>query len=95
MPVLDVDTKAGAVSVEWIVGIVRYHGEGAGFGSPFRFALTMTVHGPEATFSAGQGTYTPPTRRALRDAMFAIGVKRVRYERVDPDGVVRHKVLVR
>ena len=86
----------GLVSVQWIadtVGIVRYHDGGGGFGSPFSFSLTMVREGGDALFYAALGCYTRATHRAMRDAMYTIGVKRVRYER--RTATARAKVLTR
>lgn len=95
MNVVEFYTKAGVVSVEWVVGIVRYHGKGGGgFGSPFSFSLTMTQHGAEATFLAAQNTYTPETRRAMRETMRGLGVTKVHYERRGGPQV-RKKILTR
>jgi len=77
-------TEDGTVSIEPFALTIRYHANG-GHGDPFEFVATMTKHGDEATLFAAHGTLTLKVRRAIAVALKAVGVRRVRYQRLNPD----------
>ena len=79
----------GHISVEPITSpslIFRYHPNGYGYGAPYSCAFTVQITGDEARILAMAGEFKPVTRRCIREALKALGVKRAKWERTNAGG---------
>lgn len=65
--------RSDSVSVEHIVSVLRYHSAGA-YGSPAAFSATVLRSGDVALIVDARGRYTAEIRRAVRDALAALGI---------------------
>lgn len=68
-------------NVEWVVGVIRAGSQFETFGDPFEFSCTVLRRGEEAEVIGASGRFSREAYRAIRDALVAVGIRRVIWDR--------------
>ena len=77
--------------IEWLIGILRAGPDFGQYGDPYTFSGTIVIHGEEAEIKGASMALTTMLireRSAVSEALRAIGVKRVSWDR-RKDGKVK------
>ena len=68
-------------SIQVLVGVIRVHPPGGRQGDSYTWACSCEIVGDTAYLYGAMAAPKPSERRAIRQALIDIGVRRVEYER--------------